>query len=155
MRARMSSYKGPPEALFREKQREKDKEIKNSTFRVTLFRLKKQGLIERNDFWWRITEKGRRYLQKKLTQVFPSHSKLDNPKRLKAKNMIVMFDIPEKLHRKRDWLRDELRQLRFEMMQKSVWFGPSPLPKDFVKNVQDMNILCYIKFFRANEADIV
>ncbi|TSC77591.1 MAG: hypothetical protein G01um101429_1007 [Parcubacteria group bacterium Gr01-1014_29] len=151
MRARMGGYGGPPEALFGEKR----KKIKNSTFRVTLFRLEKQGMIECDDLLWRITEKGKEYLARKLAKRLPSHSKRSEVKVVKQKNIIIIFDVPEKLHRKRDWLREELTQLGFTMLQKSVWFGPSPLPKSFIRNVQHMNLLCCLKFFRADEAEIV
>ena len=155
MRARMGGYQGSPGVLFREKQKEKEREIKDSTFRATLCNLKKQGLIERDGFWWHITEKGKKYLQNKLVKCLPPHLKHSRAAVPKQKSMIIMFDIPEKLHRKRDWLRDELVQLGFVMLQKSVWFGPSPLPEDFAKKVQELSILRYLKFFRANEADIV
>ena len=155
MRARMRGYTGPPEFLFREKRRDRGR--KDSTFRITLHRLKKQGLIERDDLWWHITEKGKVYLQKKLARLLPPHSTQDEAMTSvsKSKNMIIIFDIPEKLRKKRDWLREELTCLGFTMMQKSVWFGPSPLPKSFAKHTQDMNIIQFLKFFRANETDVV
>lgn len=155
MRARMGGYQGSPEALFLEKQKRKEREVKDSTYRATLSRLKKQGMIERNDFWWCITEKGRNYLQKRLVKNLPMHSKLDKSITLKRRSMIVIFDIPEKLHRKRDWLRYELTQLGFVMLQKSVWFGSAPLPKIFLKNINDLGILRFLRFFRADEANII
>ena len=153
MRARMGGYTGPPEFLFREKRKEKG--MKDSTFRITLYRLRKQGLVERDDLWWHITKKGEEYLQKKIAKLLPLHSKFDSAIVSKSKNMIIIFDIPEKLRKKRHWLREELTRLGFHMMQKSVWFGPSPLPKSFAKNIQDMHLNQFLRFFRANETDIV
>ena len=69
--------------------------------------------------------------------------------------MIVAFDIPEREKRKRGWLRRELANLGFEMLQKSIWLGPSPVPKDFIQSLRDAELLGYIKFFRAHETEIV
>ncbi len=64
--------------------------------------------------------------------------------------IIVMFDIPEKKRRVRDWLRGQLRFWGFTMLQKSVWMGNGKLPKEWnerllllgvKKNVRIMRIL--------------
>lgn len=47
------------------------------------------------------------------------------------KNLIVIYDIPEKLKKERDWFRRQLISFGYEMIQRSVWVGPSPLPKEF------------------------
>jgi phenylacetic acid degradation operon negative regulatory protein len=154
MRARMGGYEGPPEFLFGEKRKVR-KTVKDSSFRVILARLQKQGYVERNDLMWRITEKGRIYLENRLVGRLPRYSKRDAANTAKEKNMIIIFDIPEKLRGKRNWLREELTRLGFSMLQKSVWFGPSPLPKTCVQHFKDLNVLPYIKFFRANETTIL
>jgi CRISPR/Cas system-associated endoribonuclease Cas2 len=43
----------------------------------------------------------------------------------------VLFDIPEKRRKIRNWLRDQLKEWDFELVQKSVWIGKGPLPKEF------------------------
>jgi len=40
-------------------------------------------------------------------------------------------------------------------IQKSVWLGPIPLPKDFIENLSELDILQYLKFFKVKEKDIV
>ena len=48
------------------------------------------------------------------------------------KNLIVMYDIPHNLKKERDWFRRHLIKFGYVMIQKSVWVGPSPLPKNFL-----------------------
>jgi phenylacetic acid degradation operon negative regulatory protein len=126
-------------------------EIKEQTLRTTLSRLKKQGLLKNENNFWKITKEGLHYLKK--ISARNHHFKI--PFNSSTKNMIVIFDIPELHKKKRDWLRIELINLGFSMLQKSVWFGPSPLPKEFVKYVNEINVLPYIKFFKAEEKNIV
>ena len=54
--------------------------------------------------------------------------------------MIVIFDIPEIRKNKRNWLRGDLMALGFMQLQKSVWFGPAPLPKKFIEYLNDTNL---------------
>lgn len=122
---------------------------------VTMARLQQRGLVEKKKKIWGITRKGREYLEEKLSFRLPSHSLSRKPSRRREKNMIIAFDIPEKDRRKRAWLRAELVLLGFVPIQKSVWFGPTPLPREFIRNAGDLNILRHLKFFEVKEADIV
>ncbi|MFH1162058.1 MAG: hypothetical protein V1696_02165 [Candidatus Jorgensenbacteria bacterium] len=130
------------------------RQIKNQTLYLTLARLKERGLAAKRDNSWTITAKGKTYLKEKSERFLPRHRQPGAPPR-RERNMIVAFDIPEQYHWKRDWLRIELSLLGFSPIQKSVWLGPAPLPKDFIKNLNSMEILEYIKFFEARERDIV
>ncbi len=121
-----------------------------SALRVTLSRLKKRGLVRNNKLIWRLTSKGREYLNDR----FNFHASYPRPKN-PEKRMIVTFDIPEKQRRKRVWLRTELINLNFELLQKSVWLGPAPLPSEFVKALAQLDLLPHIRFFEAKEADII
>ena len=56
--------------------------------------------------------------------TFSNHFKNDSPK-----NLIVMYDIPHNMKVERDWFRRHLIKFGYIMIQKSVWVGPSPLPK--------------------------
>lgn len=127
-------------------------ELKEQTLRTTLSRLRKQGLIKNESKIWEITKKGADYLEKNISFRKICHR---HPSVSSLKNMIIIFDIPELHRKKRDWLRIELINLGFSMLQKSVWFGPSPLPKEFVQYVNEINVLPYMKFFKAQEKDLV
>src|SRR3990167_471758 len=56
------------------------------------------------------------------------------------KNLIVMYDIPSGLKKERDWLRRHLVKFGYIMIQKSVWLGPSPLPKEFLSYLKKIEI---------------
>jgi CRISPR-associated endonuclease Cas2 len=66
---------------------------------------------------------------------FSSPFKKDSPK-----NLIVMYDIPHEKKKERDWFRRHLIKFGYVMIQKSVWVGPSPLPKTFSKYVKDIGL---------------
>ena len=128
------------------------KEASDSSLRVVLSRLKKQGLVKNERGLWNITDKGKEYLKKKL--FFRKHKKRLNAPN-KSRRLIVAFDIPEYKRRERDWLRIELKNLGFKMLQKSVWFGPAPLPNDFVITIKEFGILEFLKFFKAEEQEVI
>lgn len=67
--------------------------------------------------------------------TFISSFKEDAPK-----NLIVMYDIPHNLKKERDWFRRHLIKFGYVMIQKSVWVGPSPLPKDFLDYLKEIKI---------------
>ena len=126
------------------------KDRKEGTIRSTLSRLKKRGLVTNKNNVWQITEAGRRYCEEK---IFRKAQRKKDAERVK--NMIVIFDVPEKEKYKRDWLRRELAGMGFTVLQKSVWFGPSPLSQDFVRSAGEMSVLQYMKFFEAKIEEIV
>ena len=123
--------------------------LKEQTLRTILSRLKKRGLVEDKKGIWAITEKGREFLKNKIPHF--RHLKTEN----KKKEMVVVFDIPELRRKQRNWLRSELMALNFIPLQKSVWLGPAPLPKEFIKYLSETNLLQYLKFFKAAEEDII
>jgi DNA-binding transcriptional regulator PaaX len=74
---------------------------------------------------------------------FPSNFKKDSPK-----NLIIIYDIPENLKKERDWFRRHLVKFEYTMIQKSVWVGPSPLPKDFLDYLKEIKIGDSFKTFK-------
>lgn len=118
-------------------------------------RLEKNGLIQKKVKGWSITSSGKIILNSSGAVI----KKFFNPgsfkeKIQKPKNQILIFDIPEKRKRWREWLRSELVGFGFTMIQKSVWLGP-PLPQDFIKYLNENGILRHIRFFRVDEKDII
>lgn len=126
----------------------------DQVFRNMLSQLKKRGLIENTNSIWSITQKGKDFV---TTYLYPHAQKRNDylKNRHRKKNMIIAFDIPEKYRKKRDWLRIELISLGFVQLQKSVWFGPSPLPNKFMEDLKELNMFAFMKFFEAKESDIV
>lgn len=77
----------------------------------------------------------------------------DSPfKNNSAKNLIVMYDIPSDRKKERDWFRRHLVKFGYIMIQKSVWVGPSPLPKDFLSYVKEINIKDHLKTFKLEKS---
>ena len=59
-----------------------------------------------------------------------------------------MYDIPHNLKKERDWLRRHLIKFGYVMIQKSVWVGPSPLPKEFIRYLKEIKIESNLKTFK-------
>jgi len=77
------------------------------------------------------------------------HSTFISPfKKDAPKNLIVMYDIPHNLKKERDWFRRQLINFGYIMIQKSVWVGPSPLPKDFLDYVKEIKIRDNFRTFK-------
>lgn len=122
-------------------------EFRQETFSSLLCRLRAQGLVQRSGFprsgTWRITERGSQLLSDSRP---PTRLRSDGVQRL------VIFDIPERERRKRDAIRLELVGAGFTQLQKSVWQGDHPLPKDFIELVDALNIRPYIHIFSVRES---
>ena len=78
-----------------------DYQFKRQTFSVILTRLQKQGLVERKSNKWGITNFGKKFIKNIKKINAPTLPKKDGVLRL------VIFDVPERERRKRDWLRLE------------------------------------------------
>lgn len=64
------------------------------------------------------------------------------------RNLIVMYDIPNLKKKERDWFRRHLVKFDYIMIQKSVWVGPSPLPKKFLEYLKEIEIKENFKTFK-------
>lgn len=64
------------------------------------------------------------------------------------KNLIVMYDIPHEKKKERDWFRRQLVNFGYVMIQKSVWVGPSPLPKEFLEYIKIIGLKDNLKTFK-------
>ena len=111
-------------------------------------KLRKGQYIAKNTSGWFLTPKGKKYFAKKydsLTQFNSPFSKND------PKNLLVMFDIPETQKAEREWLRWHLKKFSYEMIQKSVWRGPSPLPKDFLDYISKIKLRKNLKMLKISK----
>lgn len=153
MERRLENWQRSHKSFIEELQRhfENDRAFKN-----LLYRLKRDDLIEiqTNDGkkFLAITNKGRRQLIK-LFKIF--NNRLPDKKYQKVTDnelKILIFDIPEKERRKRDWLRVALSQSGFQMLQKSVWTGKVKLSNDFVNDMKELGLLSYIEIFAVTKS---
>ena len=118
---------------------------KRQSINNAVYRLSKNGYVLKEDSCISLLPKGRKYVENKKVHLltFDSPYKEESPK-----NLLVMFDIPEIKKTEREWFRFHLRQFGYEMIQKSVWVGPSPLPKDFLDYVKNIGLSECIKTFK-------
>lgn len=120
------------------------KNYSQSSLRGTMSRLKKEGFVEDCD-GLRVTLKGRNYIRREIDSLkqFDFKFNKDEPK-----NLMVMFDVPEPKKAEREWLRWHLKKFNYLMIQKSVWVGPSPLPKKFLDYTKSIGLKESIKTFK-------
>lgn len=118
-----------------------------------LTKLKNQGLVEKkiskHGILWKITSAG---LQK--LRIFKENRKeyetvSDN------KPKIVAYDIPEREKQKRAWLREVLRLLGFQMLQKSLWMGKSKIPEDFLLDLRKKGIIDCVHIFEITKTGTI
>lgn len=128
-------------------QTETNQRIKRN-FNDFLYRLRKDNLIaetEKNQgHFFQLTQKGKIALKKLESNNLPA-SKYASVGEDTWK--IIIFDIPEKERNKRFWLRSALKNLKFKMVQKSVWVGKVKLPSQFIQDLGKINILSFIEIF--------
>jgi DNA-binding transcriptional regulator PaaX len=98
-----------------------------------------------------VTEKGKQYLKRRMSSL-PVFSSPFN--RTAPKNLIVMFDIPEDKKNEREWFRYHLKRFGYEMIQRSVWLGPSPLPVEFVSYLKSIGLSNNIKTFKVDQSNL-
>jgi CRISPR-associated endonuclease Cas2 len=110
--------------------------------------LRHKGLIkEMPNGEYIITFKGRKFLEegKNILRKFDTDKKIDSPK-----DLLIVYDIEERRKKERNWFRYHLKKFHFVMIQKSVWVGPSPLPKDFQDYLKEIKLGDNFKIFKLS-----
>jgi DNA-binding transcriptional regulator PaaX len=121
---------------------------KYNSLKSGIGQLKKRQYIAKTDSGWFLTVKGKEYLRKKhdsFTQFNSPFSKND------PKNLLVMFDIPQARKAEREWLRWHLKKFGYVMVQKSVWQGPSPLPKEFLAYIRKLGLQRNLRMLKVSK----
>lgn len=110
------------------------------TVSVTLSRLKKKGMVvnrgPKKKTIWSITTRGKSHFKDRLVggDLPPSDGKI----------RLVVYDIPEGMASMRVWLRKRLLACDYSYLQKSVWLGNRPLPKELLDELKERKILSFI-----------
>jgi DNA-binding transcriptional regulator PaaX len=123
----------------------KFKNYSRNSLSGTLAYIQKIGLAEKNDEKLILTLKGQKYIKRKIDSLQQFYFNFDKNA---PKNLIVMFDVPETKKAEREWLRWHLKKFNYFMIQKSVWVGPSPLPKEFLGYIEKIKIKDGFKTFK-------
>ena len=126
------------------------KRVDRHTISSALWRLQRQGLVERSGVrrqsLWRLTRKGRELGLERNKSLPREVLKPDGIVRL------VIFDIPERERKKRDSIRAELMGYDFWQLQKSVWIGKCALPKSFTKLIDELDLVKNVHIFSCNKS---
>ncbi|MCC6323296.1 CRISPR-associated endonuclease Cas2 [Candidatus Nomurabacteria bacterium] len=111
--------------------------------------LKNKGYIKEVNGTFLITYKGEEFLNQKsrdTLKVFETERGDKDPK-----NLLLLYDIPEDKRSERNWFRRQLVKFHFVMIQRSVWVGPSPIPKDFLEYLKSVGLKDTIKTFKLEK----
>lgn len=117
------------------------KELSRKQLYNKVEKLRRQGWLEKkvvqDEIFYKLTSAGRvRQLAFKLrTDVG----------RRGDKATIIIFDIPEEKRTFRNYLRRLLKQMKFTMIQKSVFITPNVLPNEFYLFLKETDLLQYVK----------
>ena len=121
-------------------------------FYVSVSKLKKRGYLTKNASTFRLTRKGEKeaffaHLDAQTILYKPRKRKWDGQWRM------IIFDVPEKKRRYRDYLRQMLKTLGFKELQKSTWVTPYPIP-DFLKELLwEERMKHFTRFITIKEID--
>ena len=120
-----------------------------------LYKLKRDGLIQEKAYKDAkrpmLTTRGKEkllLLKERLRAALPEYS---YEKEDADAITIVSFDIPEKEKRKRHWLRGALRSMGFRMIQKSFWVGKVKVPKRFLEDLRELELLDCVEIFSVSK----
>ncbi len=122
--------------------RKKPSEI---SIRQSLWRLRKAGFVEKKGNNFLFTKKGKviaDYILKRKEIV---------DKKWDGKYRLVIFDIPEKNKKIRDWLRQELYFIGYKKLQESVLAGKHPLPADLIDDIKKNKIGNFVNYVLADK----
>ncbi|MCX6754319.1 MAG: hypothetical protein NTU81_00615 [Candidatus Nomurabacteria bacterium] len=121
------------------------KQYPQKSFRDTIDRLSRKGIIEKELAGIVLSKYGKEYVKKK----FDSLKKFNKPDNISNKrDLLIMFDIPTGRKPEREWLRWHLKKFNYIMVQKSTWVGPYPLPKEFSIYLKSIKLDKFIKTFK-------
>ena len=125
------------------------KKYSSKSLNVTVYRLKRKGIIEKELAGIVLSKYGKEYVKRKFDSL-KQFDKSDNMS--KERNLIVMFDVPVEKKAHREWLRWHLKKFNYIMIQHSVWVGPSPLPKEFKDYIKEIKLNRCIKTFKLEKS---
>ena len=120
-------------------------EHRKRSFGSTLNRLERNGYLEIilkdgvKEYY--LTQKGVARRNIALREVFLKSARSEP---WDGKWRVLMFDIPEQIRKRRDFLRAELYAYGFVQLQKSVWVTPYKIADEFSKVIQNSGTEKYV-----------
>ncbi len=130
-------------------------------FYTTLHYLQREGLVAKKKqgkhSLVRLTREGilrlKNIRDKRKNLLLPSTAAYAKPTGKRV--TVVTFDIPEREHPKRRWIRAALVSMDFRCLQKSVWVGTGALPEKFLRDARKRDILRYVHIFSTGSAGTI
>ena len=141
--------------IRRERENRKEKMRTRKIKQNLIYKLEKDGLIERKK-------------EGKISAIFKTKKGLEKEQELKEKRemflskngyktkksdkfSIITFDIPEIERKKRDWIREALKNLKFRMVHKSVWMAKVKIPREFIDKLFKLRMNDYVEIFEISK----
>ena len=123
------------------------KDLKENNSRVVFHRLIKKGLVEKKNNKFQLTALGMKYFKK------ISNDKKYQNKKSDCKWRIISIDIPEKIRKERNWLRNQLFSLEYQTLQKSVFLGKWPMTEGLFNEITRKKLNKFIRMITVGEID--
>ncbi len=120
--------------------------LNKSSFNKNLYRLKNKGVLD-------FGSKKDIIINRKALKGHTLFSKI-KAEPTGDTRVIVLFDIPEKKRKIRNWLRLQLKLWDFKMLQQSVWLGKGPLPHEFTDRLHSLGIHKGVKIFKIQSIKV-
>ncbi|MFA6515403.1 MAG: CRISPR-associated endonuclease Cas2 [Candidatus Paceibacterota bacterium] len=127
------------------------KNKKSESIKNAYYSLCNEGYLTTGDKNTILTNKGRALLKNNILKdkifnfSFPDNS---------PKDLLLMYDISEDKKPEREWFRRHLYKFGYIMIQRSVWVGPSPLPKEFTDYLKKIGLKESLKTFKLEKGYI-
>ena len=118
--------------------------------------LKRQGFIEASEkrgrqSLWKITQGGLGKLSGIREKKKFSAGAISYEPHKDSTVRVVIFDVPERERHKRAWLRAALLAMEFSFCQQSVWIGKRKIPKKFLEDLRDREMVSYVQIFEVTK----
>ena len=134
-----------------ELQKQYKREKAKRDFNQLIYYLKKKGYIKIKN----LEQKRGIVLTKKGTEkVLRAKLKIDKKKRSDKKWQMIIFDIPEEKRYLRDLLRENLRLLKYQILQQSIWVCPYDVQKETEFILRKYSLDPYVKLFLIEEIEL-
>lgn len=120
--------------------------LNNKVFYNNLYRLKQKGVLS-------FDHEKNILVRKDNLRRHILFSKIKSEPAGKVRVM-VLFDVPEKKRKVRNWLRMQLKTWDFKMIQQSVWLGKGPLPGEFIERLRLLGVNKTVKILKVQSVKI-
>lgn len=108
-----------------------------------------QNLKRRAFFQEKFFDNSRGYIITPKGKLSILRLKIKHLNKTKFKNklwLMVLFDVPERLRKKRDVFRKILHEMGFEQLQKSVWITPYRVDRELKELIENCNLERFAKY---------